>query len=131
MQLEGTGPITALYKVDAVTGRIRRRLIAERLDALPRRGPAVCPLCGRGVPESQQDAHHLVPRSHGGKQTEILHRICHQQIHALLTEAELAKHYNSIEALLAHPAVAAFVAWVRTKPDGFFGRTRKSQRLRG
>ncbi|MEN9726093.1 MAG: hypothetical protein RL434_459 [Pseudomonadota bacterium] len=113
-----------------MAGRVRRRLMAEHAAALPNRPPVHCPLCGRPVPEAQRDAHHLVPRSHGGKQTEILHRICHQQIHALLTEAELAKHYNSIEALLAHPAIAAFVAWVRTKPDGFFGRTRKSQRLR-
>jgi len=114
-----------------MTGRIRRRLIAERLDALPRRGPVICPLCARPVPQSLQDAHHLVPRSHGGKHTEVLHRICHQQIHAPLTEVELAKHYHTIEALLAHPGIASFVAWVRTKPEGFFGRTRKSQRLRG
>lgn len=114
-----------------MTGKIRRRLIAARLDALPKPGPVVCPLCARPVPESQRDAHHLIPRSHGGHETKILHRICHQQIHALLTEAELAKDYNSIEALLSHPAIASFVAWVRTKPEGFFGRTRKSQRLRG
>lgn len=113
-----------------MSGRIRRRLITAQLDALPRREPVVCPLCARPVPAAEQDAHHLVPRSHGGKRTAILHRICHRQIHVLLAEAELAKHYNTIEALLAHPEIAAFVAWVRTKPEGFYGRSRKSQRLR-
>jgi hypothetical protein len=35
-----------------------------------------------------------------------------------------------VEALLAHPDVASFVAWVKTKPDDFMERTRKSQRIR-
>jgi hypothetical protein len=114
-----------------MTGRIRRQLIAQRLDALPPSGGLlVCPLCGRPIPESQKDAHHLVPRSHGGRHTEYLHRICHRQIHALFNETELARHYASVDALLAHPEVARFVAWVRSKPDDFMERTRKSQRLR-
>ena len=90
----------------------------------------ICPLCERPIPPDQRDAHHLVPKSKGGRETEALHRICHRQIHALLTETELARDYASVEALLAHPQVARFVAWVRTKPPGFAERTRKSQRLR-
>jgi len=90
----------------------------------------VCPLCARRIPRSQRDAHHLVPKSKGGRQTEFLHRICHRQIHALFTETELARQFNSVDALLAHPDMALFVAWVKTKPDDFMERTRKSQRLR-
>ena len=89
-----------------------------------------CPLCERQIPPSQRDAHHLVPKSKGGRETEYLHRICHRQIHALLTESELARQFNSVEALLAHPDIAIFVAWVKTKPDDFMERTRKSQRIR-
>ena len=63
-------------------------------------------------------------------QTVILHRICHRQIHALFTEAELERHYPTTAALLAQPAVAAFVRWVRDKPPGFSERTRKSLRVR-
>ena len=33
-----------------------------------------CPLCERSIPPSQRDAHHLVPKSHGGKHTVVLHR---------------------------------------------------------
>ena len=89
-----------------------------------------CPLCGRPIPPQQRDAHHLVPKSKGGRGTVDLHRICHRQIHAVLTETELARHYHSVPQLLAHPALQSFVAWVRTKPDDFFVRTRKSDRVR-
>jgi hypothetical protein len=59
-----------------------------------------------------------------------MHRICHRQIHALFTETELAKQLNSVEALLAHPGIQRFVAWVKTKPEDLMERTRKSQRLK-
>ena len=109
-------------------GRIRRLLQQEHVRVLP--ADLVCPLCERNIPPSQRDAHHLVPKSKGGRHTEYLHRICHRQIHALLTETELARQFNSVDALLTHPDVALFVAWVKTKPDDFMERTRKSQRIR-
>ena len=70
----------------------------------------------------------LVPRSRGGTQKQVLHRICHRQVHALFTETELARDYATVQALLAHPDVARFVAWVRNKPPGFMERTRRSSR---
>ena len=109
-------------------GRIRRFLQQERITTAP--VDLVCPLCERKIPQSQRDAHHMVPKSKGGRHTEYLHRICHRQIHALFTETELARQFNSVNALLAHPDIASFVAWVRTKPDDSMERTRKSQRLR-
>lgn len=90
----------------------------------------VCPLCGRPIPLAQRDAHHLVPKSKGGRVTAYLHRICHRQIHAVLTETELARQYATVDALLAHPAIATFVDWVKTKPDDFFVRTQKSARVK-
>ena len=90
----------------------------------------MCPLCERVIPPGQRDAHHLVPKSKGGHRTEFLHRVCHRQIHALLTETELARRYATVEALLEHSELQAFVAWVKTKPDDFFVRTRKSTRMR-
>ena len=49
-----------------MTGRIRKKLIQAQLEALPapRTGDVLCPLCERPIPPSQQDAHHLVPKSH-------------------------------------------------------------------
>lgn len=111
-------------------GRIRRLQLARKLEALPPppAGDPVCPLCDRPIPPDQQDAHHLVPRSQGGTQTALLHRICHRQVHALFSEKELAREYASAEALLAHPEMARFVGWVRTKPPGFVERVRRSGR---
>ena len=90
----------------------------------------VCPLCGRAIPPAQRDAHHLVPKSKGGRQTTFMHRVCHRQIHAVLTETELARQYATVEALLSHPELKTFVSWVRTKPEDFFVRTSKSARVR-
>jgi hypothetical protein len=109
-------------------GRIRRLLQQERVQEVP--ADVRCPLCERKIPPTQRDAHHLIPKSKGGRHTEYLHRICHRQIHALFTETELARQFNSVDALLAHPDMASFVAWVKTKPDDFMERTRKSQRIR-
>lgn len=109
-------------------GRVRRLLQEDRPTIAP--VVLVCPLCERKIPLGQRDAHHLVPKSKGGKHTEYLHRICQRQIHALFTESELAKQFNSVEALLAHPDIAMFVSWVKSKPDDFMERTRKSQRLK-
>jgi hypothetical protein len=112
------------------TGRINRKKRDTLLDKLPAvpAGDPLCPLCERPIPPEQQDAHHLVPRSLGGTQTLLLHRICHRQLHALFSEAELAREYSTIAALQAHPQVARFVEWVRSKPPGFMERTRRSGR---
>ena len=87
-------------------------------------------MCHRLIPPAQRDSHHLVPKSKGGRETEVLHRICHRQIHALFTEGELAHQYATVEALLQHPDLQAFVGWVKSKPDDFFVGTRKSARVR-
>jgi len=115
-----------------MTGRIQRLLIErDQLERDSAQSQAlVCPLCGREIPESQKDAHHLVPKSKGGRATEYLHRICHRQIHALFNEGELAKRYQTVDALLEHPEIQAFVNWVKNKPDDFYERVSKSQRIR-
>ncbi|PIT73479.1 alpha/beta hydrolase [Limnohabitans sp. G3-2] len=102
------------------------------LEALPapRGGDVLCPLCERPIPPSQQDAHHWVPKSRGGVQTALLHRICHRQIHALFTETELARTYATVEALKQPEEMVRFIRWVQTKPDAFFEKSRKSQRLK-
>lgn len=99
-----------------------------------------CALCGRrGVRTTR---HHLIPRrTHRLKRIRrrferadrlgrILHicRPCHSHIHAVLEEKELAEVYNTREALLSHPEIADFVAWIRDKPAGFRPRIRRPKR---
>lgn len=93
----------------------------------------ICPLCGRPIPEGvPQSLHHLVPKLRGGKggETALLHQICHNEIHATLSETELARGFATIEALRAHPALAKFVAWVAKRPPGFRSKTPGGRRHR-
>lgn len=112
-----------------------RRLAPLPPDLPPRRDPpgrslGPCPLCGREmIAGPSVDAHHLVPKSQGGRETVDMHRVCHRKIHAELTERELRDAYHSVEALRAHPAIADFIRWVARKPPEFTKATfrRKSR----
>lgn len=91
----------------------------------------ICPLCGRPIPaDAAQSRHHLVPRLRGGKggATVLLHAICHREIHAALSETELARSYSTIDALRTHPRIAAFVRWIANRPPGFMSRVPGSRR---
>ena len=93
----------------------------------------ICPLCGRPIPEGvKQSRHHLVPKLKGGKggPTVLLHHICHREIHATLTEAELAAEYHTIDALRAHPRLAKFLVWIRKRPPEFNSRVPGKRRKR-
>lgn len=81
----------------------KQRELENYMNAIHGPSDPDCPLCDRAIPKSQQDKHHLVPKVKGGKETEVIHRACHRQIHALFSESELAKHYASPEALKEHP----------------------------
>jgi hypothetical protein len=98
-----------------------------------RRGEPVCALCGRPIPpHAKQSVHHLVPKLKGGARGETvrLHQICHNEIHACLSEAELARDYDTPEKLRAHPRLARFVAWVSTKDPAFHARSVRPARRR-
>jgi hypothetical protein len=96
-------------------------------------GDPICALCLRPIPpDVPQSLHHLVPRLKGGKggPVVLLHHICHKEIHAALTEADLARAYRSPEALRAHPDLARFAAWVAKRPPGFTSRVAGGRRKR-
>ena len=115
-----------------MTGRIKKKqILTEFSNSLDQQLEAfICPLCDRVIPKSQRDEHHLIPKSHGGRQTAVLHRICHRQIHATFTETELARQFNTVEQLKLQIDMVGFIEWVRLKPDDFYERTRKSRRLK-
>ena len=97
----------------------------QKPDNLP-----VCALCLRPIPpDVPQSLHHLIPRAKGGKggPTVLMHHICHKEVHATLSGAELARQFNTPEALRAHPRLARFAAWVKRRPPGFLSRVPKRQ----
>ena len=94
-------------------------------------GDPACELCGRaGAPLTR---HHLVPRAriHGRrgasrleKQGDLMRvaalcKACHRFVHVVLTEREMEQQFNTVGRLKAHPEIARFVEWIRTKPAGF------------
>ena len=100
---------------------------------LPDESVPVCPLCDRPIPEGvPQSLHYLVPRLRGGRhgETGLLHQICHNEIHATLTETELARGYASIEALRTHPRLEKFIRWVAKRPPEFRSRMPGPRRTR-
>jgi 5-methylcytosine-specific restriction endonuclease McrA len=107
---------------------------ALRSAAVPAEEAAVatvseCPLCGRPIaPSDPADEHHLIPRSKGGREKTLLHKLCHKTIHATLTETELARTYNTWAALQAHPQIARYIQWVRTKPTALVLRAPRRPR---
>jgi len=89
--------------------------------------PERCDLCGREV--GQRTRHHLIPRTrHASRRTRkrfdrqelhqriaMLCRPCHKMVHATLGEKELESHYNTLEAIAAHPDIARFLDWLRRR----------------
>ncbi len=91
----------------------------------------ICPLCDRPIPpDAPQSLHHLVPKLRGGKggPTVLIHQICHNEIHATLSEAELARVYNTPDALRGHPRLAKFFKWVAKRPPDFHSKTAGGRR---
>lgn len=94
----------------------------------------VCPLCQREIPPELESRHHLVPKLKGGKATPdnlvVLHRPCHDKVHAVFTEAELARSYTSMDALLSHPEISKFAKWIAKRPIEFRDGTTSLRRRR-
>lgn len=89
----------------------------------------VCPLCSREMIEGPSvDKHHLIPKLKGGKETVLLHKICHRKIHSLFKESELKNQYNTIEKLLTHEDIQSFVKWVKNKSPDFYASSSQSNR---
>lgn len=84
----------------------------------------VCALCNRALAEPY-NRHHLIPISEGGRHTQtlLLHKICHDKIHAVFTEKELKRYYHTMERLHQHEEVSKFIKWVRKKEPQFYDKS--------
>ena len=88
----------------------------------------LCPICNRKILHYDESKHHLIPKCKKGTYTEtvILHRICHNKIHATFSENELSTFYNTIERLIEHDDIKKFIKWIRKKPTEFYQKTKFS-----
>ena len=113
-----------------MNGRVKKKQIADQIyshHSTLITEESICQLCMRPISKSQRDAHHLIPKSRGGIETVILHRLCHRQIHALLTENQLARNYSTIEALRGHSEIAKFIEWISKKPSHIRAAIKRSR----
>jgi 5-methylcytosine-specific restriction enzyme A len=82
-----------------------------------------CALCQREVPIHLITQHHLKPKEKGGtaEHKTPMCKPCHKQLHAMFSNNDLAKRYDSLEALRRAPALQPFLKWIRKqKPDRNF-----------
>ena len=85
-----------------------------------------CELCLRQAP--RYTVHHLVPRARGGNHgpKAKLCPTCHRQLHAMFTEATLARELYSIELLRSNSGVDQYLRWVRRQKGATSFRVRRS-----
>ena len=91
---------------------------------------AACELCRR---ESERyTMHHLIPRAKGGRfgPKARLCPTCHRQLHALFSEATLAKELHTIDLIRANPQISEYLRWARRQkgPTSFRVRRAKARR---
>ena len=58
----------------------------------------------------------------------MLHKICHDKVHAVFAEVELSRHYFTIEKLQQHEEVAKFIKWVSKKEPEFYDKSVKAKK---
>ncbi|MDB5191323.1 MAG: hypothetical protein JWQ96_886 [Segetibacter sp.] len=89
----------------------------------------ICPLCGRPL-DVPCNKHHLLPISKGGKHTPtiLLHKICHDKIHAVFSETELKRNYNTIESILQQEEMQRFVKWLSKKEPSYYDKSVKMKK---
>lgn len=90
----------------------------------------ICELCNRTV--SSITKHHLIPLEKGGKKFETLSlcRTCHEQIHALFTNRELAVYYHTLESLKRDQKIIKFLRFIENLPGDSNLVIKKSRHVR-
>ena len=103
----------------------------EKMDSYETLGE--CCICGRSlIKNSKIDEHHLVPKAKNGKYGDkvLIHRVCHEKIHSIWTEVELANYYHTPERIVEHPVMQKFIKWVQKKPADFYSKTKMANSRR-
>ncbi len=75
-----------------------------------------CALCNRPTAAVHLTKHHLTPRSRGGRETALLCRTCHGQIHLMFENKQLAADLDTLDKLRTAPQLATYLAWIRRQP---------------
>ena len=107
-----------------MTSRQKHQVV---VDLLSTGKSEICGLCGRPL-GSSADRHHLIPKTFKGKETVLIHKICHGKIHSVFKERELAKYYHTFERLLENDDIKSFVEWVSKKDPDFYDTSKRKRK---
>ncbi|MGF1635072.1 MAG: HNH endonuclease [Phycisphaerae bacterium] len=90
---------------------------------------ACCQLCGREVPPHLLTLHHTRPKQRGGKaeHRRPLCKPCHKQVHAVFTNKELEREFDTVEKLQAAERLGPFLTWIRKQKPWRNFKTRTSR----
>jgi hypothetical protein len=89
----------------------------------------LCPLCNREL-AAPYNRHHLIPISKGGKHTTtiLLHKVCHDKIHAVFSEIDLKRHYHTIDRIQQNENIASFIKWVQKKEPEYYDTSKRKKK---
>jgi hypothetical protein len=89
----------------------------------------VCSICKREIPKDREEDHHLTPRCKKGKDVIIVCCDCGNQIHQLFSIQDLARTFNTLEALINEPHMQTWIRWIRKRKDfGFCMKEKKKKK---
>lgn len=94
----------------------------------------ICPICGREHGGEMQ-YHHLKPITFRSRTKEVhekdnlilIHKMCHQKIHATFVEHDLLNHYHTVERILEHEEMQKFVKWINKKSADYYDKNDDTQ----
>lgn len=86
--------------------------------------------------------HHLKPVTFRTRTKEVherdnqilIHKACHQKIHATFSEKELLDFYHTVDRIIEHEEMIKFIKWVGKKPPEFYDKnddTKDRKKKRG
>lgn len=88
-----------------------------------------CPICLHEYDRDELTKHHLVPKSRKGRETVLICVPCHKQIHAIFSEKELERRFNTIDSLVEAEEFRSWVGWIRKrKPTARISVRRSARR---
>lgn len=73
------------------------------------------------------DKHHFVPKSRGGREQMLIHRVCHNKIHSLWSNKELEREFSDPDTIKNHPMMQDFLTFIRKKDPEFYCKSAKKK----
>ncbi|MEZ6066309.1 MAG: HNH endonuclease signature motif containing protein [Planctomycetaceae bacterium] len=74
-----------------------------------------CSICLHDFERRELTKHHLIPKCCKGRETVLVCRNCHRQIHAIFTEKELEREFGTLESLLSAERLQGWIEWSRRR----------------